>query len=95
MAFFGSQVRTAHELSDQFSMTRQNCTCDRPNCIVKKLESPFTINYGEFLDRSKATKLGEGASGSVWGFSQGEWCDQSAAFKYNEIKDMKELIVKP
>ena len=73
-------------------MTRQNCTCDRPYCKVKKLESPFTINYGEFLDKSMATKLGEGASGSVWGFSQGEWCGQDAAFKYNEITNLQELI---
>ena len=76
-----------------FSMTKQDCICDRPNCRVKKLESPFTINYGEFLDKSMANKLGEGASASVWGFSQGEWCGLQAAFKYNEIKDMKELII--
>ena len=72
-------------------MTRQRCICDRPDCKVKSLESPFTINYGEVLDRSWAISLGGGAYGDVFGDNQ-VWCGQEAAFKYNEIKDMKELV---
>ena len=63
-----------------YSMESQSCHPDctkGPDCSVKKLNSPFRINYGEFFNREDSwddKPLGKGQSQKFTFSSQQQFC---------------------